>query len=559
MEGATRSNLSYLDKLAKFHRQQGATLSRLPILDSKPIDLYSLKKSVDLRGGYKVVCSSKKWAEVGREMGYGNIKNVTSVSTTLKKAFEKYLLPYENYLERAKPEFLREMGLTPSPQQERKERKESEGSLRSTSPGVKRNLMDELQKTETDERDEQKQVKTTEDVKIESPPATATISEDVEMRDASPSPQSGLKRPFEETVTSTGSVSTENDGETEPTRRESKRLKKGTSLLRKVVMKAAAAPTVVGSNMAQHAHSKPSRMGVVNGSPSKKPGENCEICGRGDNALSMLLCDGCDTGYHTFCLDPPLKSIPKYDWYCTECLVGTNEFGFEDGEEYSLSQFRQMADSFRDEYLKTKFKGRKNMDNYLDVAEEEVEEEFWRMVSNVNETVEVDYGADIHSTTHGSAFPTVETNPTDPYSTDPWNLNILPLDNQSLFRHIKSDVSGMTVPWLYVGMMFSTFCWHNEDHYCYSINYQHFGATKTWYGIPGSDAEKFEAAMRNAVPELFETQPDLLFQLVTMLSPERLVEEGVKVYAVDQRPNQFVITFPQAYHAGFNHGVCIPN
>ena len=116
----------------------------------------------------------------------------------------------------------------------------------------------------------------------------------------------------------------------------------------------------------------------------------------------------------------------------------------------------------------------------------------------------------------------------DPYSTDPWNLNVLPLDNQSLFRHIKSDVSGMTVPWLYVGMMFSTFCWHNEDHYCYSINYQHFGATKTWYGIPGSDADKFEAAMRNAVPELFETQPDLLFQLVTMLSPGRLMEEGVQ-------------------------------
>jgi [histone H3]-trimethyl-L-lysine4 demethylase len=314
------------------------------------------------------------------------------------------------------------------------------------------------------------------------------------------------------------------------------------------------APTVVGSNMAQHAHVvKASRMGgVVLSSPSKKPGENCEICGRGDNALSMLLCDGCDTGYHTFCLDPPLKVIPKYDWYCTECLVGTNEFGFEDGEEYSLAEFREKAETFRNEYIKTKLRPKSDD---LHVSETEVEAEFWRMVSNVQETVEVDYGADIHSTTHGSGFPTIETHPTDPYATDPWNLNVMPLDNQSLFRHIKSDVSGMTVPWLYVGMMFSTFCWHNEDHYCYSINYQHFGATKTWYGIPGSDADKFEAAMRNAVPDLFETQPDLLFQLVTMLSPGRLVEEGVKVYAVDQRPNQFVVTFPQAYHAGFNHGV----
>jgi JmjC domain, hydroxylase/C5HC2 zinc finger len=112
----------------------------------------------------------------------------------------------------------------------------------------------------------------------------------------------------------------------------------------------------------------------------------------------------------------------------------------------------------------------------------------------------------------------------------------------------------MTVPWLYAGMCFSTFCWHNEDHYTYSVNYQHFGDTKTWYGIPGADAEAFEKAMRQAAPELFEAQPDLLFQLVTLLPPDQLTEAGVHVYALDQRAGQFVITFPQAYHAGFNHG-----
>jgi JmjC domain, hydroxylase len=83
----------------------------------------------------------------------------------------------------------------------------------------------------------------------------------------------------------------------------------------------------------------------------------------------------------------------------------------------------------------------------------------------------------------------------------------------------------------------------------------HWGETKTWYGIPGDDAEKFEAAIKREAPDLFESQPDLLFQLVTLMNPARVREAGVRVYACNQRAGEFVITFPKAYHAGFNHGV----
>jgi len=209
MEGATRSNMSYLDKLAKFHRQQGTTLTKLPSLDKQPIDLYALKRAVDARGGFKNICADKKWAEVGRELGYGGIKNVTSVSTALKNAYQKYLLPYEMYLEKAKPDFLRDMGLTPSPQQERKR------EISNTGSGVVRNLMDQLNSEERVDGIEQDM----EDIRTESVD---------EMRDNTPSPsQKGVKRSFEESTVRSSSISTENEKEAEPARRESKRLKKG--------------------------------------------------------------------------------------------------------------------------------------------------------------------------------------------------------------------------------------------------------------------------------------------------------------------------------------------
>ncbi len=83
----------------------------------------------------------------------------------------------------------------------------------------------------------------------------------------------------------------------------------------------------------------------------------------------------------------------------------------------------------------------------------------------------------------------------------------------------------------------------------------YWGDTKTWYGVSGDDADNFEKAIKSEAPELFEQQPSLLFQLVTMMNPGRLRQRGVNVSACDQRPGEFVVTFPKAYHCGFNHGV----
>ena len=39
-------------------------------------------------------------------------------------------------------------------------------------------------------------------------------------------------------------------------------------------------------------------------------------------------------------------------------------------------------------------------------------------------------------------------------------------------------ITGVMVPWLYVGSCLSAFCWHVEDHALYSVNYLHMGAPK---------------------------------------------------------------------------------
>lgn len=46
----------------------------------------------------------------------------------------------------------------------------------------------------------------------------------------------------------------------------------------------------------------------------------CQICLKDDNEAELLLCDGCDKGYHTYCFRPKMRDIPEGDWYCFECV-----------------------------------------------------------------------------------------------------------------------------------------------------------------------------------------------------------------------------------------------
>jgi histone demethylase JARID1 len=238
-----------------------------------------------------------------------------------------------------------------------------------------------------------------------------------------------------------------------------------------------------------------------------------------------------------------------------------------------------------------------------------LEEEYWRIVETNSQKVDVDYGSDLDTIIFGSGFPIAkkdnaaitasasassspytatgannsvarsntddkasssEAKPTSASESDSrvpcdfgnpsfyektgWNLNNLPHYPGSVLRHIQGNYNGINVPWLYVGMLFGTFAWHNEDNYLYSISYNHTGAPKVWYGVPGKHATKLEETLRAFLMNRFREVPDLVYHLVTMIGPSILLNKGIDVCKAYQEPGTFMVTFPQAFHGGFSTG-----
>ena len=106
--------------------------------------------------------------------------------------------------------------------------------------------------------------------------------------------------------------------------------------------------------------------------------------------------------------------------------------------------------------------------------------EYWRQRLHGGGVEYVEYGNDVE----GTAFS--DPHEGDPLGSSKWNMRTLPRLEGSCLRLLHGEAPGISTPMLYIGMAFATFAWHVEDHYLYSINYQHFGAPKTWY-MPGNN------------------------------------------------------------------------
>ncbi|XP_075487767.1 lysine-specific demethylase JMJ13-like [Primulina tabacum] len=215
------------------------------------------------------------------------------------------------------------------------------------------------------------------------------------------------------------------------------------------------------------------------------------------------------------------------------------------GRNYTFRDFEKMANKF---FARRYYSAGCLPSCYM-------EKEFWHEIA-CGKIESVEYACDVD----GSAF---SSSPSDPLGKSKWNLKKLSRLPKSVLRLLKTAIPGVTEPMLYIGMLFSMFAWHVEDHYLYSINYHHCGAAKTWYGIPGHAALDFEKVVRKRVynRDILSADGedgafDVLLGKTTLFPPNILLEHNVPVYKAVQKPGDYVITFPRAYHAGFSHGFC---
>lgn len=118
-------------------------------------------------------------------------------------------------------------------------------------------------------------------------------------------------------------------------------------------------------------------------------------------------------------------------------------------------------------------------------------------------------------------------------SVSAWNINKL----GTILDHVSEDygvsIDGVNTAYLYFGMWKTTFCWHTEDMELYSINYLHFGAPKTWYGVPPEHGRRLERMAQGFFPSNHVECSAFLRHKMTLISPQVLRQYSIphdKVY-----------------------------
>ncbi|XP_044056520.1 lysine-specific demethylase 4B [Siniperca chuatsi] len=135
-----------------------------------------------------------------------------------------------------------------------------------------------------------------------------------------------------------------------------------------------------------------------------------------------------------------------------------------------------------------------------------------------------------------------------------WNIGHLNTLLDMVEQECGIVIEGVNTPYLYFGMWKTTFAWHTEDMDLYSINYLHFGQSKSWYAVPPEHGKRLERLAQGFFPGSSQGCDAFLRHKMTLISPSILKKYGIPFDRITQNEGEFMITFPYGYHAGFNHG-----
>uniref|UniRef100_A0AAX7V1V2 Lysine-specific demethylase 4B n=1 Tax=Astatotilapia calliptera TaxID=8154 RepID=A0AAX7V1V2_ASTCA len=166
---------------------------------------------------------------------------------------------------------------------------------------------------------------------------------------------------------------------------------------------------------------------------------------------------------------------------------------------------------------------------------DDLERKYWKNLTFVSPL----YGADVS----GSIYDEVE-----------WNIGHLNTLLDMVEQECGIVIEGVNTPYLYFGMWKTTFAWHTEDMDLYSINYLHFGQSKSWYSVPPEHGKRLERLAQGFFPGSSQGCDAFLRHKMTLISPSILKKYGIPFNRITQNEGEFMITFPYGYHAGFNHG-----
>lgn len=97
LEATSRDRMNFLDKLYRFHKQQGDPNATVPTIDGKALDLWTLHREVSKRGGFAAVSARNLWAPLAVLLKYE-----ASRAPYLKMAYEKVVKPYDDFYARVK-------------------------------------------------------------------------------------------------------------------------------------------------------------------------------------------------------------------------------------------------------------------------------------------------------------------------------------------------------------------------------------------------------------------------------------------------------------------------